>query len=175
MIITAGADFGDPDMIVKELQRLMILRSIPIFPDALIQTENIAVFTETWKSTPLRSLLGNEEEFLQLCREAHPEKIYIPGAITSGSWQKLGPFLIDYHGTLIVKHPFNLQLNVVNLEMLTAQTRIRSLYPFHFNAIAVSSGSVTGNHLDSRKLIQLVRDFIPGLPVVDTMGIVEGC
>ncbi len=171
MIIAAGANYGNSDSIIKELRRLHILRNIPIESDVLANLDNIAIFKAGWIQTELQSLLGNEKQFLELCHDQYPDKIYIPGAITGANWHKLGSFFLSFHGRVIIRHPFNLQLNLVNVELISEELDITTVYPFIMNAIAVNSGAINGNHIDSEALLAEVREYIPELPVIDIMGI----
>ncbi len=171
MIIAAGANYGSIEMIVKELRRLQILKSIPVTKEFSDKTEFISLYKDEWITTNLMSLLGNEKRFLELCHEYYPDRIYIPGAITGKNWHNLGSYFLDFHGEIIIKHPFNLQLDLVNVKLMQEEMDIKTIYPFLMNAIAVNSSAINGNHVDSEGLASTIREYLPELPVVDILNI----
>lgn len=171
IVVVAGANYGDNKSIIRELKRLDILNSIHVSDEIIEEPEYILLKTDKWVSTELKSLLGNESKFLQLCKASKIRSIYLPGAITSKSWSKIGGYLTEFGGSVIVKHPFNLQINEVYLELLSEEVQLETLHRFKINVLAVNSNSLQGNHLDSQKLLDDIREFFPELPVIDTMGI----
>jgi hypothetical protein len=169
VFLVAGGSYGNLDKISTELTKLVLLSQIAQSKDKTLQTigNNIAFNCKgTWLDAGLSSLLGNEQYLMNKLAGLNPKSIYLPGAITDSVLNGIKPALKDIRD-IAIRHPLQLHLNKANLDYLVSEHKLSSIKPFRLIAIAVNCWSVKGNHLDSQRLRNSVRQQFPMIKVID--------
>ncbi len=167
--LVAGGSYGTPDKIVEELHRLMMLSGVTSFSTckSFDASQNLFFRVKNrWQESKLISLLGHENELLELMEREKPDRIYFSTALTDNLYPKLEKALKKLE-KLIVNHPLQLQMSKKHLETLLKDTNVLTINLFRIKAIALNSWSVTGNHLDSDEFRNRVRKEFPRKPVFD--------
>ncbi len=169
IFLVVGSSFGDIDKISFELARLVQLSHIPEYTNnhTSLNEDSVSFCQENrWQDMKINSLLGNEQEVMNILAHEKPDKLYIPGAISDTVLNGIKPALKDIRD-IITRHSLQLHLNKTNLEYLVSSHNMYTLKPFRIVAIIVNSWSVKGNHLDSKILRDRIRQQVNSVPVID--------
>lgn len=169
VFLVVGGSYGSLEKITTELTRLINLSQIPVYKDKNLKAmeDSISIYRKgLWQRTEQITLIGNEQDLSNMITETNTDKLYFSGAVTDSILNNLKPALKEVKD-IIIRHPLQLHINNHNLDYLTKTHSLFCLKPFNVIAVAVNSWSVTGNHLDSKLLRQVLRNQFPDLTVMD--------
>ncbi len=172
IILVVSANFGTLEEIKAELKRLLLLTKIPQV--SLTQTEskeeNLLLLQDNKLVLEKASLLGYEKEVITFLNDNKVDQIYIPGVITDTIWAKVKKTFLSQTSTLIINHPYQLQLSYHNLKNLLNKIDVKSLQKFKISAMALNSFSVKGRHLDA-KILKREVSKLTDIPTIDCMEV----
>lgn len=169
VFLVAGGSYGNLDKIEAELDRLLLLAGLPVYPKAaeISAKDMINLYVKgRWQTTAYQSILDLSNGILEAITEAHPQGIYLPGALTETVYNELKPIL-QGGKSLICRHPLQLHLSQPALEQLCTGHRLFCLRPFRIHAIVLNSWSVKGSHLDCLSFRDRIRAHHHSLPILD--------
>lgn len=169
VFLVAGGSYGNLDKIEAELDRLLLLAGLPVYPKAaeISAKDMINLYVKgRWQTTVHQSLLNFNSDLLETISQSHPQGIYLPGALTDSVLKELKP-LLQGMKDLICRHPLQLHLSRSSLEQLGTGHRLFCLRPFRIHAIILNSWSVKGSHLDCLSFRDRIRARHPSLPILD--------
>lgn len=170
IILVVSADFGSLSQIIDELKRLLLLTTINLRKqNYLTNEEEKLLLINKGKITYMKSsLLGYEKEIITLLQDEEVDHIYIPGVVTDSIWDKVKKAFINSPASLIINHPYQLQLSYQNLQEILKKKEIYTINRFEISALAVNSFSVKGRHLDVNLLKKEISK-LTNIPLIDCM------
>lgn len=172
IILVVSANYGSLKEIITELKRLLLLTEIQeaSYPQLNDKTDKLLLLNENKLVLERTSLLGNEKDLVALLNDNQLSHIYIPGVITDSIWEKVRLPLLKQKISLIVNHPYQLQLSYYNLSEITKNMDIKAINNFHISALALNSFSVKGRHLDA-KILHREISKLTSIPIIDSMEV----
>lgn len=177
IILAAGASYGSKEAIIQELQRLLLLSEITVYParkeegDALWQKQELLYKTKgLWQGSGLSSLIGHDIE-LKALLSSNPEAIYIPGAYTGSLHHKLSGQLLNCE--IIFRHPECLKLEQAELQEFIKSHKVSCLIPFEIKTIALNAHGVGTADLAADELRKELQQKFGRLPIVDVLALEE--
>jgi len=165
VIISASPVSGKTDEIIEELDHLRLLSIIPKNEEKCLPETCCYRLNGIFFETDLKRIYGNESEIVTILAKK-PDFVYLPGALTDRSYDKLNNSLESFYGVICLKNPLHLKLNKKNLRQLIKKNLCVS-HTFSIQGISLNSYAVDGNHLDSESLRTRVRKEFPDIPVID--------
>lgn len=172
MILVVSANFGTLEEIIAELKRLLLLTKIAQSPtQAIINDQENLLLSQAGKVVfQKRTLLGYEKEVLAFLQDNEVDQIYLPGVLTDSIWEKVKQSFSKNSNSLMINHPYQLHLNLANLQELISTTTIISKHKFILSALALNSFSLKGRHLEADLLYNAISQ-ITDLPIIDCLEI----
>ena len=177
IILVAGASFGSQEAISQELQRLLLLSELKVYPgcqdvDFSFWQNHEVLFKigGHWESSGLNSLIGHDKELSGLLL-ANPEAIYIPGAFTSSVHHRLGAQLQSCE--IVFRHPECIKLEFGELQDFLGKNRVNCIIPFVVKTIAVNAHGVGSADISADELRNELSHKFCKLPVIDVMALEE--
>jgi len=175
ILLLIGASFGKLDEIIGEIQRLLLLKSIPVssrskyikdnFPNA---EETLIERGDTWYKSGLKSLINHEKALKELLDD-DVSALYIPTSITDNIYDKVIGNIMDLKPELIVRHPECLKLSKDRLDTLLHKVSVRCLIPFKIIAFALNSTAIASDPIEADKFRTTIREHFPDQKFIDTM------
>lgn len=169
LFLVAGAEYGDLQEISSELHKLHSLIDIPPIPNPNFSNEISYQLKGKQIQARFSRIYGHEHE---ITNWENAEFIYFPGALTDISFNKMKQFFCNYSGKLIFQHPFFLQLNEHNLNLLKKHTCLYCVNSIKIAAIAVNSFASNGKHLDCQHLRATLQSKFPELLIFDIKEVI---
>ncbi len=170
IVLVVSPVFGSKENILSEVLRLQQLGNLQV-DHAIIQTANICYnLDDKIIPTPFTSLFGNEKEIAAIL-ELNPESLYLPGAFTDRSYQTLSHTWKKFTGTLLLKHPLQLQLSSQNLDHFLKSVQVSVQNHFSLSALGINSYAQNGKHLDCDELRNYLRANLKNLTIIDVTEI----
>ncbi len=175
LILAIGASFGTTEQIILELQRLLILREIPLAELSRYETkrlessENILFrLNGRWWDSRMQSLIRKEKEVLKLL-ERNPQALYIPTSLTDAVYERLSGAFAAKDVRLVIRHPECLKLSLPILNQLVRDNRLSCLIPFKIKAFALNSTAVGKEPVAAEQFRQEIRGAFPQETFYDVM------
>lgn len=171
IILVIGASYGSLEEITQQARLLRMFTQFPVYDVKKYSSITYKSCSANITETEISSIYSNESFLINLLKEKL-EWIYIPGAITDVSWEKIKNPVNAFSGKLLIENPVNLLIKSSHIDSLLKTDRIYSRKSFSFKAVIVNSFCPSNNHIDSERLLNSVREIFPDIPVTDISSII---
>lgn len=172
LILVSSPAFGTTEEITQELIKLANLSSMAINNQYSFNEEYISYIKDKQvHATAFKSLFRHEKDICHLLTSGI-DTLFIPGAITENSFNKLKNTLIKFKGELIIKHPLQIMTSNYSTNQIL-DLNISAQNPFPIDAIGLNSFSTDNRHLDSDIYRETIRNYFKNIPIIDIQEAIQ--
>jgi len=177
LVLCIGASFGDPQQIINEIRRLLLLRDIPkIDSGNYLRTRFTSaqgILTQRqgkWYESGIQSLINHEKKIMEDLN-SETTALFVPTSFTDSLYDKLGKAIAQSGIDLIFRHPECIKLSLAKLQKLMDHTRISTLIPFKLKAYALNSTAIASDPIAADIFRQEIRAAFPQISFIDIMEV----
>ncbi|HOH46494.1 MAG TPA: hypothetical protein PLX59_01530 [Candidatus Cloacimonadota bacterium] len=175
LILAVGAGYGTTESIKEELSRLLLLNTLEensslsrTVRNRLLESRDLCQKSKgKWQKTGLKTLLGAEQQYLDILQQSSSSESFIPGAFTESSFSKLKPHLRSTRTSLIFRHPESIKLSLKHLQELLKLSSVQVLIPLKIREYYLNSWSPGMDQRDAESFRQSMRESFPDLQFTD--------
>ncbi|NLK50661.1 MAG: hypothetical protein GX294_08430 [Candidatus Cloacimonetes bacterium] len=177
--LVLGASFGNVQEVTTELDRLLMLGNIKLYPaineeyELLSETEEVLFYKDnTWQSTEIKTFFGNETLISTLIKSLpKSSRIFIPGVLSKHSLPLLKDVFAMQETHIILRHPDCLKIDLPDLKALHERCRLLTLIPFRIKAVALNAEAIGAASADAAHFRSHIRTAFPQLNIIDVMEV----